>query len=111
DIFGVQPAVAEFLADDSMLGEELLDQAPHRVLRRVIGFRHRVEASAGRFVVRRQHRAKKGKDRLAGDVCELLDEFLELDRRHAPPRRLIVMSDKSPAGGTPAMARTWRRSD
>ena len=46
DIFGVLALVAEFLADDAVLGEICLDQPPHHRFRGAIGFGDRIEIVA-----------------------------------------------------------------
>ena len=93
-----------------MLGEDVLDEAPHHGLRGVIGFRHRIEAAGAGLVVRRKHRAKEGQDRLAGHMRQLLDEFLEIDRRHALPQSLIHLRDAPCPAECPSMQTKQSRS-
>jgi hypothetical protein len=53
DIFGVLALIAEFLADNAVLGEVGLDQPPHHRLRGAVGLGYRIEI-AGAFVVDRE---------------------------------------------------------
>ena len=83
DIFGLGPVLPVFFADDAVGGEGLRDQPPHRRLGAAVGFGDRIEHAAARLVLGADGRAEEGKDHLAGNLRETVDEACEVDRGHA----------------------------
>src|SRR6185312_8699532 len=84
DIFGVLALVAEFFADDAVLGKIGLDQAPHHRLSGPVGFGDRIEV-AGALVVDRERGAEERQDGFAGRGGKAADEGCEIDDRHGCP--------------------------
>jgi hypothetical protein len=82
DIFGVLALAAEFLADNAVLGEIGLDQAPHHRLRRAVGFGHRIKIMVDALVVDAERGAKERQDGFPGGGREAADEGCEIDDRH-----------------------------
>ena len=82
DIFGVLALVAEFLADDAVLGKIGLDQPPHHRFRGAVGFGHRIEIVAGALVVDRERGPEERQDGFAGGGRKAADEGCKIDDRH-----------------------------
>src|SRR6202030_1364482 len=82
DILGVLALVAEFLADNAMLGKIGLDQPPHHGFGGAVGFGYRIEIVAGAFVVDGERGSKERQDGLAGGGREAADEGGKIDDRH-----------------------------
>ena len=81
DIFGVFALIAEFLADDAMLGKVCLDQSAHHSFGGAVGFGDGIEI-AGAFVVDRQRCPKERQNGFAGSGREAADEGCEINDRH-----------------------------
>ena len=81
DIFGVLALVAEFLADDAVLGKVGLDQAAHHSFGGAVGLGDRIEI-AGALVVDRERGSKERQDGLAGGGRKAADKGCEIDNRH-----------------------------
>jgi hypothetical protein len=81
-IFGVLALVAEFLADDAVLGEIGLDHPPHHGLRSAVGFGHGVEILADTLIVDRERGAEERQDGFAGGSRKAANEGCKVDDRH-----------------------------
>ena len=88
DIFGVFALIAEFLADNAMLGKTRLDQPPHHRFRCAVGFGHRIEIMARAFVVDAQRGPEERQDGFPGGSREAANEGGEVDDRHGCSLRL-----------------------
>src|SRR6185295_7694084 len=84
DIFGVLALIAEFLADDAVLGKVGLDQAAHHRFGGAVGLGNRIEV-AGALVVDRERGPEERQDGFAGRRREAADEGCEIDDRHGCP--------------------------
>ena len=82
DIFGVLALVAEFLADDAVLGKIGLDQPPHHRFGGAVGFGHRIEIVAGALVVDAERGPEERQDGFAGSGRKAADEGCKIDDRH-----------------------------
>jgi hypothetical protein len=65
DIFRLLALIAEFLADNAMLGKVGLDQAAHHGFGGAVRFGHRIEVVAGAFVVDAERGSEEGQDSFA----------------------------------------------
>ncbi len=84
NVFGIGAVVAEFLADDAVIGKGAADQGPHRALGGAVRLGHRVETS-GDLALDRKRGAEEGQDRVARNGGELVDKSRKIDCRHAAP--------------------------
>ncbi len=82
DIVGVLALIAEFLADDAVLGKVIFDDPPHHRFRGAIGLGDGIEILRGTLVVDRQRRAEERQDGFARRRGEAADEGGEVDDRH-----------------------------
>ena len=82
DIFGVGTLGAEFFADDAMCRKGFFDQRAHRHFGGAVGGGDRVEAAGEALVLDAQRGPKEWPDRLAGDACQSVNEYGEVDGGH-----------------------------
>src|SRR5207249_11474811 len=118
DIFGTLALVAEFLADDAVLGKVRLDQAAHHRFGGAVGLGDRIEI-AGALVVDRERGPEERQDGLAGSSRKAPDEGCEIDDRHGCPLaelkcRLLPSSIRTGARvqrcAMPSALRNWLSS-
>ena len=84
DIFGVLALVAEFLADDAVLGKVGLDQAAHHRFGGAVGLGDRIEIARA-LVVDGERGPEERQDGFAGRSRKAADEGCEIDDRHDCP--------------------------
>lgn len=89
-MLGVLALAAVFLAEDAVLGIALGEEPAHRLLRRLVGDRHRIVGAARELVLDVEALAEPRQDRPAGDVGHLVeegDEFVGMGfgGHHGPP--------------------------
>lgn len=120
DVFGVEPFATEFLAENAVVGVTFGQQPPHRLLRRPVGHRHRIERPAGELVLHRHSRSEMRQDRRSRHRRHLVEKGDEIRAhalaiRHRPPRCSIASREPCPrpsplaSPDEPAPPRTARR--
>ena len=78
DVLGVLALAAEFLAEDAVLGKSLGEQPAHRLLRRPIGHRDRIEGAVAELVLDVEALTEPRKDRPTRDLRHLVEEGGEI---------------------------------
>ena len=74
DPFGVDPLWSELLAEDTVIGVALGEQAAHRRLRRPVGDRHRIEGAVAELVLDVETGAEMRQDGAAGDFGHVVEK-------------------------------------
>lgn len=102
DVIGILALVAEFLADDTVLGKTRLDHPPHHRLGAAIGFGDGVKALLGFLVLDAERGAEERQDGFAGGGRQAVNESGKVNDRHeaspsifANPKCLAAWAEKT----------------